>query len=75
MSLLVQVGEAFKDFDSSMDVILDEEQDRDLVAAISMGLAIRLVSYATGAQPKDAEPIAASLCRELVTIKRQMRQP
>lgn len=73
-TLLVQVREAFRDFDLAMDPILDEEQDRNLVAAISIGLAIRLVSYATAAQPKDAEPIAQALVRELATMKRQLAQ-
>lgn len=73
--VLARVGEAFKDFDLAMDPILDEVQDRDLVAAITLALAIRLVSYATQAQPKDAEPIALSLVRELATIKRQMKSP
>ncbi|MET0666891.1 MAG: hypothetical protein ABWZ01_00075 [Methyloceanibacter sp.] len=73
--LLAQVSEAFKSFDALMDPILDREQDRALVGAISIGLAIRLVAYATQAQQRDAEPIALSLVRELASMKRQMKSP
>jgi hypothetical protein len=72
--LLNRVAKAFEDFDLSMDPLLDEEQDRSVHAAISTGLAVRLVSYATGAQPDAAEGIALSLVRELTTMKRQMKQ-
>jgi hypothetical protein len=72
--LLGQVSDAFKDFDLAMDPLLDEEQDRAVVSAISLALAIRLVSYATGAQAQVAEGIALSLVRELATMKRQMKQ-
>jgi hypothetical protein len=72
--LLARVARAFDDFDLAMDPILDEEQDRSVQAAISTGLAVRLVSYATGAQAAPAEGIALSLVRELTTMKRQMKQ-
>ena len=72
--LLGRVAQAFEGFDLAMDPILDEEQDRSSQAAISTGLAVRLVSYATGAQAQAAEGIALSLVRELTTMKRQMKQ-
>lgn len=68
-----QVAEAFQSFDEAMDPVLDEVQDRAIVAAITLGLAIRLVSYATQAQAKDAEAIAVSLVRELASLRGQLK--
>ena len=72
-SLLDQIAKAFEDFDLAMDPILDEEQSREAQGAISSGLAVRLVSYATGAQAQEAEGIALSLCKELRDLKRMMK--
>lgn len=70
---LSQIAQAFEHFDLAMDPLLDLEQDRSMQAAISTGLAIRLVAYATGAKDETAEGIALSLVRELTTMKRQIR--
>ena len=71
--LKTSIERAFMDFDHAMDPILDHELDRDSVAAISVGLALRLVQLNLGRENVDCREVAASLCRELVALKGNVR--
>ncbi len=65
---------SFRDFDDAMAGVLDHQLGREEVAAISMGLAVRLIQLVLGREPEvDAVQVAASLLRELVALKGNVR--
>jgi hypothetical protein len=75
MSPLKTLIEAsFRDFDDAMAGVLDHELGQEEVAAISMGLSVRLIQLVLGREPEvNAVQVAASLCRELVALKGNVR--
>jgi hypothetical protein len=70
MTVKSEIERAFLDFDAAMDPVLDHGLDQDTVAAISMGLALRLVQLLLGEKEGvDSIEVAASLCRELIALR------
>lgn len=72
-NLKSEIEAAFEGFDHAMDGVLDHELEREEVAAISMGLALRLVQLLLGRESIDCTQVASTLCRELVALKGNTR--
>jgi hypothetical protein len=69
-----EIEAAFEGFDLAMDPVLDHELGQEEVAAISMGLALRLIQLLLGREAEvDCTQVATSLCRELVALRGNTR--
>lgn len=72
MTWQTRLSDALEAFDLAMDPLLDEEQTQEMVATISMALALRLVQYNLGRSGVDCVAITQQLVTELATLKRNI---